>query len=880
LNVSVSTDTPRWHSLDPDESARRLETDSSTGLAHEVAADRLRHYGANELPVEEQLGLARIVFGQFTDFMIVILLIAAVISGVLGDLSDAAAIIVIVVLNATVGAVQEYRAQRAIAALKQMAAAEARVVRGGRSHAIAASELVPGDLVKLTAGDIVPADLRLIETDELHADESMLTGESLPVRKHTSALADGELAVGDRFNMAFKQTSVMKGAGIGLVVATGLRTEIGRIALLLAERKSLRTPLQQRLTVFGRRLALGVLAVCALIFGLGLLNGQPPLLMFLTAVSLAVAAIPEALPAVVTVALAIGARNLSRRRSLVRRLPAVESLGSVTFICADKTGTLTENRMTMARVFAGGRAVEDPGELHAALRTPLLETLALCNTIDPTGAAPGDPTENALEEAARHAGTEKSILLKRMPQIAVLNFDSERKRMTTLHARDGQAVALTKGAPEEVFACCETSLAENGNEVPFDETAAAAAVDALAGRGYRVLALARREFASLPESRDSGSLETRMTFVGLAALHDPVRSGVPQAIRECLSAGITPIMITGDHPQTARNVAVELGLADATTNVLTGREMRRLSEEELLARLRETRVCARVDPDQKIRIVETLQRSGEFVAMTGDGVNDAPALKQATIGVSMGGRGTDVAREASDMVLLDDNFATIVAAVREGRRIYDNIRKFIRYTMATNSGEVGCLVMASLIGLPLPLLPIQILWINLVTDALPGLAFSAEPAEPDIMRRPPRKPQESLFAGGIWQHMLWVGPLMSGLSLVTVVRADLADVGYWQTMVFTTLVVAQLLQALATRSESRSLLTVGLFTNPYLLATIVGTLAVQVVVLYVPPLSTVLRVAPLAPADLLLSFALGAVVLPLIEIEKAVKRRRRRRRST
>ena len=867
---------PRWYSLDSGQSARQLDTDSETGLPHAVAAGRLEAVGANELPVEEQRSFVAIVAAQFTDFMILVLLAAAFISGLLGDLRDAVAIIVIVVLNAAVGAAQELRAQRAVAALRKMSAPEARVVRNGAAETVPARELVPGDLVKLAAGDVVPADLRLIETADLHLDESSLTGESLPVAKESGKLPDDDLAVGDRRNMAFKQTSVTKGAGAGLVVGTGPGTEIGRIAALLAERKSLRTPLQQRLAVFGRRLAIGVLAVCSLIFVLGIVSGHPPLLMFLTAVSLAVAAIPEALPAVVTVALAIGARKLSRQRSLVRRLPAVESLGSVTYICADKTGTLTENRMTLACVFAGGRTVKGPGELDAGVRARLLEALALCNEIEPDDGTAGDPTELALFEAASASGADKAMLLERMPEIARLTFDSERKLMTTLHQSGSSAVALIKGAPEQVFARCVKSLGESAAELPFDSAAAHAAVEELTGRGHRVLAFARRDFPEPPETRDSGAVEADLTFIGLVGLDDPVRPEVPQAIRECLAAGITPIMITGDHPKTALNVAVELGLADPATAVLTGRDLRALSGDELLERLRTTRVCARIDPEQKIRIVETLQRAGEFVAMTGDGINDAPALKQATIGIAMGGRGTDVAREASDMVLVDDNFATIVAAVREGRRVYDNIRKFIRYTMTSNSGEIWVLVIASLIALPLPLLPIHILWINLVTDGLPGLAFSAEPAEADLMRRPPRHPRESVFSGGLWQHMLWIGLLIAGLSLSTAAWTDLGNVSYWQTMVFTTLVTSQLLQSLAVRSETKSLVTIGVFSNRYLIWTILATLIVQMLIIYVPFLSSALRTTPLAARDLLLCLGLGAIVLPLAELQKGLSRRRAR----
>jgi Ca2+-transporting ATPase len=868
--------TQRWHSLDADESVSLLDSDGTHGLAQEDAAERLTRFGANELAIEERRSILAIVIAQFTDFMILVLLAAALISGLLGELRDTLAIVLILVLNAAVGAVQEFRAQRAVAALKKMAAPEARVVRGGRQANVPAAELVPGDLVTLGAGDVVPADLRLLESLNLHADESALTGEPVPVSKHVAQLPDEDLALGDRRNMAFKQTSVTKGTGRGLVVATGLRTEIGRIAELLAERGDERTPLQRRLAVFGQRLALAVLAICALIFTLGVLTGQPPLLMFMTALSLAVAAIPEALPAVVTIALAIGAAKLTKQRSLVRRLPAVESLGSVTFICADKTGTLTENRMTLAAFVAAGKEVIDLARLTAPLRDRAGAVLALCNDVDPISGRSTDPTETALYEAARNSGFDKAALRAQFPRLAVLAFDTDRKLMTTLHRQDGGVVALCKGAPEQVFAHCTTALDSDGAVRAFDRAAADGALDDLSRRGFRVLALAFRDLAALPDDAARAAVEAELTFVGLVALRDPVRPEVPRAIAECRSAGITPIMITGDHPQTARNVSHELGIGDGDGDreILTGRDLNELSDAALEERLRRVRVFARIDPAQKIRIVEVLQNAGEFVAMTGDGVNDAPALKRASIGIAMGQRGTDVAREAADIVLLDDNFATIVAAVREGRRVYDNIRKFVKNAMAGNFGEILVLLIASLAGLPLPLLPLHILWINLVTDGLPGLAFSAEPEEQDIMRRRPRHPRESMFAAGLWQHIAWAGALIGSLSLLTVVFADPGNLPQWQTMVFTTLVTAQLFHPLAIRSDRDSLFSIGLFSNRYLIGAIAVTFLAQLLVVYVPFLNPVLRTTPLPLTDLLVCFGLGFAILPAVEIAKWLKRRR------
>ena len=792
-----------WHCLDGDDALARLNSDRERGLSQAEAAARLDRHGENEIALEEGRRLLSIIASQLTDLMIIVLLVAALIAGLLGELRDSIAIIIIVVLNGIIGASQEFRAQRAIAALRKISAHEARVIRDGATRNTPATDLVPGDIIFIAAGDIVPADVRLLESQDLTTDESSLTGESLPVAKQIAKLIDQDSPLGDRSNLSYKSTAVTKGSGVGLVVATGANTEIGHIADLLAEKKRHGTPLQLRLAAFGRRLAVVILAICAVIFALGIVNGQAPMLMFLTAVSLAVAAIPEALPAVVTVSLALGAKKLSRQNCLVRRLPAVETLGSITFICADKTGTLTENRMSLAAIHAENQTTASLAELADSIREQLGVALAVCNDLGETAKTSDDPTEVALQRAAAEAGFVKADLLNKMPQLTACAFDTERKRMTTVHRVDDGAVIFTKGAPEEVLAICTTVLRADGSVGALPSENLVAATTTLAHSGHRVLAVATRRCEKVPTELTPETVERELTLIGLVGLSDPVRPEVPQAIDHCLSAGITPIMITGDHPDTALHIGEGLGLVHSSTAVLTGRELALLSDDELVARIRDVRIYARVDPEQKIRIVETLQKSGEFVAMTGDGVNDAPALKQASIGVAMGKRGTDVAREAADMVLLDDNFATIVGAVREGRRIYDNIRKFIRYTLTSNSGEIWVLLLAPFLGLPVPLVPIQILWVNLVTDGLPGLAFSAEPAEHGVMQRPPRPPQESVFAHGMWLHIAWVGLLIGGLSLGTSFWADGQSVPYWQTMVFTTLVIAQLSQALAVRSEFR-----------------------------------------------------------------------------
>ena len=869
--------TRNWHALDSDQVAATLKTSVSSGLEQSEVATRQISYGANEIERNAGPSALRIFATQFTDFMILVLLVAAVISGVLGDPRDAVAIIVIVILNASVGAVQEYRAQRAVEALRKMSAPEAHVLRDSQVQLIAAVELVPGDLLILEAGDIVGADARIIETTSLRIDESTLTGESVPIDKSSHTLSQADLTVGDRLNMAYKSTAVARGHARALVVATGAATEIGQIAELLRRERGVKTPLQKRLARFGRQLAFAVLIICAVIFFFGLLQGQAPLLMFLTVVSLAVAAVPEALPAVTTVSLALGARKLGRQQALVRRLPAVETLGSVTFICADKTGTLTENRMTVA-------ALATTEERHSTLPDSadelvwkrLGQALALSNDVVSTSSGPsGDPTEVALYLAAEQAGLDKQTLLTQLPRTDLLPFDAERRVMTTVHRDQQTTIAFTKGAPETLVPKCDATL--SGNQlVTLDRALVLEQAESLAREGFRVLAVAFREYPADGTELPASELESNMTFLGLVGLIDPPRREAPEAVAACRSAGIVPVMITGDHRDTALSVAKQLGIADSESGVLTGRELAAMSDEELAGRVEDIRVYARVDPAQKIRIVSALQQAGEFVAMTGDGVNDAPALKRAGIGIAMGRRGTDVAREAADMVLLDDNFATIVAAVEEGRRIYDDIRKFIRYTMTSNSGEIWTLFLAPLFGLPIPLLPIQILWINLVTDGLPGLAFSAEPAERGVMRRPPRSPAESMFAHGMWQHMLWVGLLIGGLSITAQAWGYVRGVEYWQTMVFTTLVIAQLFQALAIRSERDSLLTIGIMSNPHLLGAVILTVAAQLAVIYVPAFNSIFKTAPLPLGDLILCFALGSIVLAAIETEKWVRRLRKK----
>ena len=649
-----------YHTLDSRILAARLGSDPERGLAAATVIERQARYGPNTIREGAQRSVLRMLLAQFTDFMILLLIAAALVSGFIGEVEDTAVILGIVVLNAAIGFVQEFRAERAMAALKRLAAPGAVVVRDGQQQAVPAEVLVPGDIVLLEAGNMVPADLRLLEVADLQLGEAALTGESLPVEKRVAARDDPLLPIADRDNMTFKGTIVLYGRGRGIAVATGMQTELGRIAGMLEGIGDSRTPLQRRLAVFGRQIAIAAIAICALIFAAGLLRGEPPLLMLLTALSLAVAAIPEALPAVVTVLLALGAARMARENALIRRLPAVETLGSITTICSDKTGTLTRNEMRAVEVFLAGRraAIDVLDPTHEPARSLLL-ALALCNDVAraPDGRPLGDPTEVALWQAAIEAGIDKAALEECTHRVWELPFDSERKCMTTLHRNGSDFVGYTKGAPETVLDRCST-MATEGDAVPLNRMQPMRAVEGMARDGLRIIAVAYRRWDSLPASREAGVFEHDLTLLGLVGLLDPARDEAKDAVATCRAAGITPVMITGDHPATACAIARQLGILSDARTVLTGRELQAVSDEALQRLAGEIRVYARVDPAQKIRIVAALQAQGEIVAMTGDGVNDAPALMRADIGVAMGKVGTDVVRESASLILLDDNFAT------------------------------------------------------------------------------------------------------------------------------------------------------------------------------------------------------------------------------
>ena len=888
-----------WHQKEITSVVEELQS-SSQGLSLEEAQKRLEQYGSNELTEKKKKTPFMMFLDQFKDFMIIVLIAAAIISGFIGDITDTIAIIVIVMLNAVIGFVQEYRAERAMAALKKMAASVATVIRSGVPANIPAAELVPGDMVSLEAGKIVPADMRLAESVRLKAEEAALTGESVPVEKHIEALHDDHLPIGDRKNMAYKGTFVTYGRGMGVVVATGMNTELGRIATMLQEGEEVKTPLQKRLAAFGKKLAIAVLVICAIVFGIGMMRGEPLLLMLLTAISLAVAAIPEALPAVVTISLALGAKKLVKQNALIRKLPAVETLGSVTYICSDKTGTLTLNKMTVEEIWVDGKIVksdklkvkseETEKLLHLTSQlSSFFTALALSNDaqVDALGNIIGDPTEIALYNIAINNGFDKKELEENLPRTGEIPFDSERKCMTTIHKtppsppwqggelRGGISfISFTKGAAEVILEKSIHILTSEGLE-PIDTQEIIRINERMAADGLRVLCIAMRSWNNLPDNISSENVEMDLTILGLVGMMDPPREEVKEAVSMCKTAGIIPVMITGDHPITAKAIARRLGIIDDESKaIITGKELEKLTLEEFEEKVEHIRVYARVAPEQKLEIIKALQDKGQFVAMTGDGVNDAPALKRADIGVAMGITGTDVSKEAAHMILLDDNFATIVKAVKEGRRIFDNIRKFIKYTMTSNSGEIWTIFLAPFLGLPIPLLPIHILWINLVTDGLPGLALAAEPPEKEIMKIPPRHPQESIFAHGLGTHIIWVGLLMGFVSIFTQAWSIKTGLAHWQTMVFTVLCLSQMGNVLAIRSGKESLFSQGLFSNKPLVGAFVLTFALQMATIYVPFLNPIFKTEPLTSSELTITIALSSVVFLAVEVEKLMKRRK------
>ena len=824
----METKSANWHQLDTKTVLANLET-TLAGLTDQQAEERRNKYGSNQLVEKKQRSKISIFIRQFKDVMILILVLAAAISFIVGERTDAFVILAIILGNAILGYVQEYKAEESIKKLKQMAAQIAMVYRNKQAKRIPASDLVPGDIIILEAGDIVPADVRLLEINSLKIEEAALTGESMPVEKQTKILNDPDLLPADRINMAFKSTYIVNGSATAIVTGTGMKTEVGKIAQLL-EGESEPTPLQKKLAKFSKQLALIVLIICAIIFSLGLYRGEDVLQMFLTALSLAVAALPEALPAVITISLANGAARMVRQNVLIRRLPAVETLGSITYICSDKTGTLTQNKMTVECI----KSTKDKEKL-------LLQAMALNNEvkIDDHGAYMGDPTEVALIKYATEKETPPDASNKQLPLEGVIPFDSERMLMTTLHRADDKWLLLVKGAPTKIVD--KLYDREKANEWLEENRR-------WAGKGLRVLFFAYKILDEKPQKLTADLLEADLEMLGLVGMIDPPRAEAIEAVKECHAAGIKTVMITGDQPLTAKSIAARLNIIEeGNENILTGADMLKMEPNALCEQVMQTAVYARVSPEQKLHIVDALQGSGEVVAMTGDGANDAPSLKKADIGIAMGITGTEVSKEAAHMILLDDNFASIVRAVKEGRRIYSNIRKFIQYVLACNLGEILVLLLYPFLGLSLPLLPIHILWINLVTDGLPGLALAREPAVKSIMKYPPRHPDEPIFTSYLAAKIIVSGLVLASAALLAQFWAinNGYSIAEQQTMVFTTLCFTQMGNALVVRGEN------GLLGNKLLLGAIGLTLLLQLLLIYIPALNPIFKTAHLIPKELI-----------------------------
>ena len=868
-----------WWQMETKEAARRLETDEKQGLTSQMAAERLAQKGRNELAeTDGKKSLFWRFLAQFDDFMILLLLGAAVVSVVISRLSgendvlDAVMILGIVVLNAALGLFQESKAEKALEALKKMAAPHARVIRDGIVREIPAAEVVPGDLLLLETGDAVCADGRVVESRSLKTEESALTGEALPVEKTSVGGLPEETATGDRKNMVLAGGYVVYGKGKVLVTATGMETEMGRIAAMLSHTSDSMTPLQKKLEQTGKQLGIGALAICALIFCMGILQEKPPFSMFMTAVSLAVAAIPEGLPAIVTIVLAMGTSRMSEKHTIVRRLSAVETLGGAQVICSDKTGTLTQNRMQVT-TWTDYSHREPKNE---DLRETVANLFALCNDCNVSdGNLQGEPTEKALGEYAQSMGIDFAALRRDMPRVGEIPFSSARKRMTTLHKTEDGWISVTKGAPDILLEKCAFCM-EGSGQVPFDsrrKSMARMVNGEMAAQALRVVAVAFRQWSEKPPLTEE-ALERNLVFAGMAGMVDPPRPEVKEAVHLCRQAGIRPVMITGDHVLTAEAIGRELGIYQKGDCAVTGAELDKMSDKELETAAETCTVFARVAPEHKVRIVQAFQKRGNVVAMTGDGVNDAPALKTADIGCAMGKSGTEVAKGASDLILTDDNFATIVEAVREGRGIYDNIRKAVHFLLSSNIGEILTIFVTMLLGWAAPLLPIQLLWVNLVTDSLPAIALGMEPAEENIMERPPRKNTGSLFGDGLGGRILLEGVMIGVLALLAFgighVYFDQEN-GYavGRTMAFAVLSLSQLVHAFNMRGEG-SLGKLPFCSNKWLLMAFVVGVALQCVVIMMPPLAGVFQVVPLNGEQWLLTAALALAPLPLVELEKAV----------
>ncbi len=886
-----------WYKISKEDLISSLETDPQSGLTDDEVKKRISKYGTNELKEEEKKSFLSKLLAQFSDFLILILIGAALISFFVGEGKDAVVILAIVILNALLGLYQEGKAEKALEALKKMASPTAKVIRNGHLTEVPASTLVPGDIVSLDAGDIIPADLRLLESSNLKVEEASLTGESVPVEKDSEALYQEDISLGDRKNMLYMSTSITYGRGKGVVVETGHNTEIGKIATMIQTYEDETTPLQKQLNRLGKFLGITTIIICIVVFLIGLLQGRELLEMFMVSISLAVAAIPEGLPAIVTIVLALGMNKMVKRHAIVKKLLAVETLGSTTVICSDKTGTLTQNEMTVVKLYTDGKVIDVTGtgydikgefkiEDNRVEDTEFLNTLlniaVLANDADLEKTEDGykvigDPTEGALITLAAKGNIQKSTANEKYPRIEEIPFDSARKMMTTFHKNflPGKVVSFTKGAPDIVIDRC-SKIKVSGEILDFNDEMKKEVLEvnsSFSKDALRVLALAYREYDELPEEISPDNNEVDMIFVGLVGMIDPARPEAKEAIRKCKEAGIKTIMITGDYKETAFAIAKELGMAESIDEAIMGDELNKISDEELKEVVKRVKVFARVSPEHKVRIVTALKENGEIAAMTGDGVNDALALKKADIGVSMGITGTDVAKNTAEMILTDDNFASIVSAVEEGRIIYSNIKKFVAFLLSCNIGEILLVFTSILLNLPVPLLAIQLLWLNLVTDSFPALALGVEKGDPDIMKIPPRDTKEpiltkSMLRGIILQSLaIAIASLLSYRWGLMTYGGDLIKA---RTIVFTSLITAELLRAFSSRSQKYTLFNIGLFTNKTMVFAVLISFTLLLLVVYVPFLQPIFNTTALGLKDW--PVILGFAVIPLIvgELSKVI----------
>jgi Ca2+-transporting ATPase len=862
-----------WHSCSVEEIAKNLKTNINIGLSDDEAQKRFERYGPNNLKEKKKESIFVKFIKQFNDFMIITLIIAAIISAVVSKLNgeadyiDSIIIVAIVIFNAIMGLVQEQKAEKSLEALKKMTAPNAKVRRNGRVQEIDATLVVPGDIVILEAGNYVPADCRLINSYNLKIEESALTGETIPSLKDSSKILKENTAMGDLCNMVFATTIVVNGHGEAIVVETGMNTRVGKIAGMIIEDESPETPIQKKLAEVGKILAIACIIICVLIFVIGIFKKIPIIEMFMTSVGLAVAAIPEGLPAIVTIMLSIGVTKMAKKNSIIRKLPAVETLGSSSVICSDKTGTLTQNKMTVTEIRnCFGRANSNERKFILELGTMCTDTTE--ERINGKLGFVGEATEVAISNAAMEEGVSKSFLYDEMKRINDIPFDSKRKMMTTIHKYGNGYRIITKGAPDVLLKRCSNCYS-GGQIVPIfsKKDDINEQNNQMAEKALRVIAVAYKDVEKLPEMQD---VEKDLIFCGLIGMIDPPREGVKEAVRTCRRAGIKTVMITGDHLQTAKAIAKELGILKRGDLAIDGETLERMSQHELEQNIMDYSVFARVSPEHKVRIVKAFQSTGAVVAMTGDGVNDAPALKNADIGIAMGKGGTDVAKNAADMILLDDNFVTIVEAVKQGRNIYDNIKKAIHFLISTNIGEIVTIFFGLVLGIKSPLLAIQLLWINLVTDSLPAIALGLEKEEENIMSRLPRNPKKNLFADGLWWKIIIEGAMLGMFTLLAFsIGNRLYSVEVGRTMAFLTLGILELVHSFNIKSEE-SIFKIGIFENKYLIGALVLGVILQVIVVVVSPLAQVFSLVPLTGIQWLYTVLIAVAPIPIVEIQKAV----------